>query len=159
MGDAATGPGQADGEDVVGQSGRGAQRLEHRADHTDGGGACRGSGRRRICTGRRRGAVPDGTILDTVTPPQTGWLRLGRSGLIHPTNTGNVAILLVGIDAQDHTTNVVLLLPGDSLDWYRIDGSATDTATCTTYPQTGGPGPRPGDVAELTHVVSVSPQL
>ena len=42
---------------------------------------------------------PDGTLLETVAPPQTGWLRLGRSGLIHPTNTGNVAILLVGIDA------------------------------------------------------------
>ncbi|MFH8657877.1 hypothetical protein [Streptomyces afghaniensis] len=101
---------------------------------------------------------PQGTILETVAPPTTGWLRLGMTGLIHPTNTGNVAIIVTGIDAHGNTINPIILFPGDTVDWYKIDGPATDIATSIVYPPEST-GPQPTDRAELTYVKPQNPTL
>ncbi|MFE1320622.1 hypothetical protein [Kitasatospora phosalacinea] len=87
--------------------------------------------------------------VKAVTPPVVGWMRLNAVSVRHATNTGNVSVLLVGIDAQGNTSNVVVLHPGDSIDWYNITSAAIDIATGTIYPPDSGP--RPGDRPRLEY--------
>ncbi|GLW56077.1 hypothetical protein Kpho01_40880 [Kitasatospora phosalacinea] len=94
------------------------------------------------------GAAPAAPVR-AVTPPVTGWMRLNTVSVRHATNTGNVSVLLAGIDAQGNTSNVVVLHPGDSVDWYNITSAAIDVATGTIYPPDGGP--RPGDRPRLEY--------
>ncbi|WP_157845483.1 hypothetical protein [Kitasatospora phosalacinea] len=94
------------------------------------------------------GAAPAAPVK-AVTPPVVGWMRLNTVSVRHATNTGNVPVLLVGIDAQGNTSNAVMLEPGDSIDWYNITSAAIDIATSTIYPPDGGP--RPGDRPRLEY--------